>query len=316
MLTDHKAIISELNEKYKNKSYQSRLSRWADRLFPFDFEVIYVPGVTLGIVDYISRYSTFLAPKPSNYEKLLVVKSVEAFNKAFAFINSYSLPISRSRQLGQISRIYQIHQLNRTRERAAKTRFVAARTNSRKEGHDQLLEAMRRCHLSKPWKLNTTAKIGVFAVNGGKPILSKSKKDIVGLPGLFNADLLAELTEEDRFLGPMKCSIVNKYVTSFKKLGSYMAQFWTKAAVIVIVDNKLAIPELLRQAVLASLHRSHPGKEAMMSASEYIWWPFLIRQIVDTCEKCPKCTLYGTNLKPAKTFHSAQTLPSLSWPNQ
>ena len=61
---------------------------------------------------------------------------------------------------------------------------------------------MRR--LSKPGKLNTAAKIGVFAVNGGRPILSKSEKDIVGLPGLFDADLLAELTEEDRFLGPMK----------------------------------------------------------------------------------------------------------------
>ena len=50
-----------------------------------------------------------------------------------------------------------------------------------------------------------------------------------------------------------------------------MAQFWPKAAVVnncVIVDNRLAIPETLRQAVLARLHRSHPGQEAMMSASE------------------------------------------------
>ena len=92
------------------------------------------------------------------------------------------------------------------------------------------------------------------------------------LPGLFDADLRAELTEEDRFFGPMKRAIINKDVTSFNKLGSYMAQFWTKAAVVndyVIVDNKLAIPEPLRKAVLARLHRSHPGQEAMMWASEY-----------------------------------------------
>ena len=104
---------------------------------------------------------------------------------------------------------------NRTRERAAKTRFVAARSNSRKEGHGQLLEAMRRCRLSKPGKINTAAQIGIFAVNGCKPILSKSMKDIVGLPGLFDADILVELTKEDRFLGPMKIAIVNKDVTSF-----------------------------------------------------------------------------------------------------
>ena len=57
-----------------------------------------------------------------------------------------------------------------------------------------------------------------------------------------------------------------------------MAQFWTKAAVVndcVIVDNKSAIPEPLRKTVLATLHRSHQDQEAMMSASEYIWWPFL-----------------------------------------
>ena len=140
----------------------------------------------------------------------------------------------------------------------------------------------------------------MFAVNGGKPILSKSKKEIVGLPGLFDADFLAELTEEDRFLGSMKRAIINKDVTSFNKLGDYMALFWPKAAVVnncVIIDNKLAIPEASRQAVLARLHRSHPGQEAMMSASEYIWWPFLNRQIVDTCEKCRECTLYAQKLE-------------------
>ena len=185
-------------------------------------------------------------------------------------------------------------------------------------GHNQLLEAMRRSGLTKSGKVNTAAKIKVFAANGGKPILSKSKKDTVGLPGLFDADLLAELTEEDRFLGPMKLAIVNKVVFTFNKLGSYMAQFWPKAAVVnycVIIDNNMAITEPLRQAVLARLHRSHPRQEAMMSASEYIWWPFLNRQIAHPCEKCRK-TLYGKNLKPAKTFHTAQTLPNLSGPNQ
>ena len=51
VLIDHKAIISALIENYNNKLYQSRLSSWAHRLSPFDFEVIHVPGVTLGNVD-------------------------------------------------------------------------------------------------------------------------------------------------------------------------------------------------------------------------------------------------------------------------
>ena len=491
VLTDHKAIISALSENYNNKSYQSRLSRWADRLLPFDFEVIHVPGVTLGNVDYLSRHPTFPAPAPSIYDELFVVNSIEAFNSALSFINTFNIldsssklcsssqevdvpqihkskcfldqsnhvmqirafglspregvescccridqsetgmlinnrkpnafasihclrpellkdsrnsffsslthstnsllshfsiynnmnpskptslphsalehtkdkpttqpahnpiqhssystmeeqaellsfvenfklsspnfrrpsprPSVRSRQVGRISRLDQVRQRNRTRERAAKTRFFAARTVSRREGHNQLSEALRKCRLSRQGRAHSADKVGVYAINGGKPIISKSKKEIVGLPGLFDADLLAELTEEDRFLGPMKRAINNKDVSSFNKLGTYMAQFWSKAAVVnncVIIDNKLAIPEVLRPAVLARLHRSHPGQEAMMSASEYIWWPFMNRQIVDTCERCRECTLYGKNLKPVKTFHTAQSLSLLTGPNQ
>ena len=81
-------------------------------------------------------------------------------------------PQIRSRQLNRMTRLDQIRQRNRTRERAAKTRFVATRTTTRKDGQTQLLEAMRRCRLSKPGKINMAAKIGVFAVNGGKPLLS------------------------------------------------------------------------------------------------------------------------------------------------
>ena len=53
-----------------------------------------------------------------------------------------------------------------------------------------------------------------------------------------------------------------------------------------------------------------------MAASEYLWWPFMTRQIIDTCEKCRECTLFGKNLKPASTFNAEQPLLVLSGPNQ
>ena len=98
-----------------------------------------------------------------------------------------------------------------------------------------------------------------------------------------------------------------------------MAQFWTEAALVnncAVIDNKPAIPEPLRQANLTRLHRSHPGQEAMMAASEYLWWPFMNRQIIETCEKCREGTLFGKNLKPATTINTAQPFPSLSGPNR
>ena len=84
-------MISALNENYNNKSYQSRLAHWADCLLPFDFEVIHVPGVTLGIVDFLSRYPTFPVPETSKYDELFVVKSIGAFHQALSFINSYTV---------------------------------------------------------------------------------------------------------------------------------------------------------------------------------------------------------------------------------
>ena len=54
----------------------------------------------------------------------------------------------------------------------------------------------------------------------------------------------------------------------------------------------------------------------MMTASEYLWWPFMNRQIIETCEKCRECTLFGKNHKPASTYNTAESLPVLSGPNQ
>ena len=52
LLTDHKAIISALKTNRGNKSYQSRLTRWADRLLPFNCDIYHISGSKLGIVDY------------------------------------------------------------------------------------------------------------------------------------------------------------------------------------------------------------------------------------------------------------------------
>ena len=98
-----------------------------------------------------------------------------------------------------------------------------------------------------------------------------------------------------------------------------MAQFWTKAAVVkncALIDNKLAMLEQLQSAIMARLHRPHPGHAGMMDASEYIWWQFLKRQKVKICENCPECTLFGKIIKTSKTYKSARPLTLLSAPNQ
>ena len=55
VIADHRALLSIMRENRSNKSYNSRLTRWVDRLLPFDFSIDHLPGTKMGLVDYISR---------------------------------------------------------------------------------------------------------------------------------------------------------------------------------------------------------------------------------------------------------------------
>ena len=55
ILTDHQALLSALRENRGNKTYQSRLTRWADRLLQFDYEIDLLPGTKMGLIDQLSR---------------------------------------------------------------------------------------------------------------------------------------------------------------------------------------------------------------------------------------------------------------------
>ena len=44
-----------MKENRSNKSYNSRLTRWIDRLLSFQFDIENLPGAKIGLVDYISR---------------------------------------------------------------------------------------------------------------------------------------------------------------------------------------------------------------------------------------------------------------------
>ena len=60
VVSDHKALMSVLKPNRGNKTFSSRLTRWVDRLLPFEFEVIHAAGRTLGMADYLSRHPSEL----------------------------------------------------------------------------------------------------------------------------------------------------------------------------------------------------------------------------------------------------------------
>ena len=76
IITDHRALLSILKEHRSNKTYNSRLSRWVDRLLPYQFKIEHLPGAKMGLVDYISRKPYKPAKSISKYDEEFLVATL------------------------------------------------------------------------------------------------------------------------------------------------------------------------------------------------------------------------------------------------
>ena len=93
VITDHRALLSIMKEIRSNKSYNSRLTRWVDRLLPFQFDIEHLPGAKMGLVDYISRNLSQKTKKLSAYDEESVVAKLKLISKS---INALELNITHS----------------------------------------------------------------------------------------------------------------------------------------------------------------------------------------------------------------------------
>ena len=86
VVTDHRALLSILKEHRSNKSYNSRLSRWIDRLLPYNFTIEHMPGAKTGLVDYISRNAYARAKKISTYDEHFVVATISKIRNSMKYL--------------------------------------------------------------------------------------------------------------------------------------------------------------------------------------------------------------------------------------
>ena len=74
----------------------SRLTRWLDRLIPFDFQVEQTPGAKYGLVDYLSRHPNNEAILISTYDNMFTVAKINSKRNALGFVQESA---SRENQL-------------------------------------------------------------------------------------------------------------------------------------------------------------------------------------------------------------------------
>ena len=72
----HRSLLSILKEYRSNKTYNSRLSRWVDRLLLYQINIEHLPCAKMGLVDYISRNPYQPAKIISNYDEDLLVATL------------------------------------------------------------------------------------------------------------------------------------------------------------------------------------------------------------------------------------------------
>ena len=77
--TDHQALLTALKENRGNKTYQSRLTRWVDRLLPFNFNIEHIPGKQMGFADYFSRNPNGIAIPPSVEDTHFIINQINDF---------------------------------------------------------------------------------------------------------------------------------------------------------------------------------------------------------------------------------------------
>ena len=77
--TDHQALLTALKENGGNKTYQSKLIRWVDRLPPFNFNIEHIPGKQMGFAEYFSRNLNGTATPQSEEDRHFIIYQINDF---------------------------------------------------------------------------------------------------------------------------------------------------------------------------------------------------------------------------------------------
>ena len=84
----------------------------------------------------------------------------------------------------------------------------------------------------------------------------------------------------------------------------------------VCLDERVAIPHSIQDAVLESLHLTHPGSWGMITLGQYAFLPYMHREILNKAAQCKPCTDIGKNLKPVVPASKWKPLQTCTEPNE
>ena len=135
---------------------------------------------------------------------------------------------------------------------------------------------------------------------------------------VFSKKFLAILTGKDAILKEVRDCVIRNDAERLQEISPYLFSYWRDLSMkhgCVCLDERIAIPKSIKDAVLEDIHSTHPGSFAMLSLAQNIWWPYIHRDILAKASECKACTEIGKNLKSVIPHRKWTPLPKCSEPN-
>ena len=128
---------------------------------------------------------------------------------------------------------------------------------------------------------------------------------------VFNENLIASIKSKDAVLKEVRACILRSDEERLKQLNPYLHSYCRDIHVIsgcVRMDEKVAIPNALKDALIKNLHASQPGCWEMVCMGQHCWWPYMNSDLLVRAIECKPCTAIGKNLQALLTMKKTMKL--------
>ena len=308
IISDHKTLASVLKPNRGNKTFSSRLTRWVDRLLPFEFKITHAPGRVLGFADYLSRHPSEIKGNTVKVEKLwndwftviAITKSNAISEKEATWTNSMKL-------LRAPESVLEVK--SKQSERQAKMARKYEGNEPIKSLENQIRERNRKITAAnKNVKTSQVDKMSKFT----QIATSENKKMTDSyLPANYQADkMLQKVISLVKSRGGAK---ISRLPAPWREKVNSLS---IDEKGLLYMDERLVIPASLRASIMSSVHYGHLGRDTMLRHTSDIWWPKIHREVINTAKCCEQCSLTGKSVKPLKRQNQFGEMPKSVEPNE
>ena len=134
----------------------------------------------------------------------------------------------------------------------------------------------------------------------------------------FSTDLkmiATEATIDDKLQKPLVC-LERRTTTQIQDEYKHYPKSLSASFGVMFYDDKIIVPENLRNTVITLLHKGHHSFNKMKHSAKPFWWPKRNKEFQQKCDECIPWKKTGRNIEPQIPMTEVNYLPTTGKPNQ